>query len=177
MPGPSCRQVCFHRLRAVTLHRVGGRECMDGFDQCRVGGVRVLLGCLHVDVAHPLLDAALLSRVRSAAEVLGSVRVGSSDAEQSSYLALVLREDGGHAVDYRHVIWSLVRKPAAFAHYRYRSDLIPHPGLSQGLRRVVCVPCRATGCSVGVLQEPHAIGESRVAARRGKPRLGAGTYR
>jgi len=38
-----------------------------------------------------------------------------------------------HAVNYRHVIWSLVRKPGAFAHYRYREDLFPsladHPGL------------------------------------------------
>src|SRR5579864_1346376 len=25
----------------------------------------------------------------------------------------------------RHVIWSLVRKPGAFAHYRYRDDLFP----------------------------------------------------
>jgi hypothetical protein len=32
---------------------------------------------------------------------------------------------GQHRVDYRHVIWSLVRKPGAFAHYRYRDDLFP----------------------------------------------------
>jgi transposase len=30
-----------------------------------------------------------------------------------------------HAIDYRHVIWSLVRKPGAFAAYRYRQDLYP----------------------------------------------------
>jgi hypothetical protein len=30
-----------------------------------------------------------------------------------------------HVVNYRHVIWSLVRKPGAFAHYRYREDLFP----------------------------------------------------
>jgi transcriptional regulator with XRE-family HTH domain len=30
-----------------------------------------------------------------------------------------------HRIDYRHVIWSLVRKPGAFAHYRYRDDLFP----------------------------------------------------
>jgi transposase len=30
-----------------------------------------------------------------------------------------------HAIDYRHVIWSLVRKPGAFAGYRYRHDLFP----------------------------------------------------
>jgi transcriptional regulator with XRE-family HTH domain len=30
-----------------------------------------------------------------------------------------------HHIDYRHIIWSLVRKPGAFAHYRYRDDLFP----------------------------------------------------
>lgn len=30
-----------------------------------------------------------------------------------------------HAVDYRHVIWSLVQKPGAFARYRYREALFP----------------------------------------------------
>ena len=28
-------------------------------------------------------------------------------------------------IDYRHVIWSLVRKPGAFAHYRFREELFP----------------------------------------------------
>jgi len=30
-----------------------------------------------------------------------------------------------HAINYRHVIWSLVRKPGAFARYRFREDLFP----------------------------------------------------
>jgi hypothetical protein len=30
-----------------------------------------------------------------------------------------------HAINYRHVIWSLVRKPGAFARYRYKEDLFP----------------------------------------------------
>jgi len=30
-----------------------------------------------------------------------------------------------HHIDYHHVIWSLVRKPGAFAAYRYRDDLFP----------------------------------------------------
>lgn len=32
-----------------------------------------------------------------------------------------------HRIDYRHVIWSLVKKPGAFARYRYRDDLFPSP--------------------------------------------------
>jgi transposase len=30
-----------------------------------------------------------------------------------------------HQIDYHHIIWSLVRKPGAFAAYRYREDLFP----------------------------------------------------
>jgi hypothetical protein len=31
----------------------------------------------------------------------------------------------GHRINYRHIIWSLVRKPGAFERYRYRDDLFP----------------------------------------------------
>ena len=30
-----------------------------------------------------------------------------------------------HRIDYRHLSWSLVRKPGAFAQYRYRDELFP----------------------------------------------------
>jgi hypothetical protein len=30
-----------------------------------------------------------------------------------------------HRINYRHIIWSLVQKPGAFAQYRYREDLFP----------------------------------------------------
>ena len=36
-----------------------------------------------------------------------------------------LRGEQVHRIDYRHVIWSLVRKPGAFARYRYREELFP----------------------------------------------------
>jgi transposase InsO family protein len=36
-----------------------------------------------------------------------------------------LRGEGGHRVNYRHIIWSLVRKPGAFERYRYREALFP----------------------------------------------------
>ena len=36
-----------------------------------------------------------------------------------------LRGKGGHHIQYRHIIDSLVRKPGAFANYRYRDDLFP----------------------------------------------------
>ena len=33
--------------------------------------------------------------------------------------------EGNHRINYRHVIESLVRKPGAFARYRYREDMFP----------------------------------------------------
>jgi hypothetical protein len=36
-----------------------------------------------------------------------------------------LRGEGKQAINYRHVIHSLVRKPGAFAHYRYQQCLFP----------------------------------------------------
>jgi hypothetical protein len=36
-----------------------------------------------------------------------------------------LRGEGRHRIDYRHVIWSLVKKPWGFARYRYREALFP----------------------------------------------------
>jgi hypothetical protein len=38
-----------------------------------------------------------------------------------------LRGGRDHRIDYRHVIWSSVRKPGAFARYRYREELFPTP--------------------------------------------------
>jgi transposase len=36
-----------------------------------------------------------------------------------------IRGSQHHRIDYRHVIWSLVKKPGAFARYRYREELFP----------------------------------------------------
>jgi hypothetical protein len=36
-----------------------------------------------------------------------------------------LTGSGGRRIDYRHIIWSLVQKPWAFARYRYREELFP----------------------------------------------------
>lgn len=36
-----------------------------------------------------------------------------------------LRGSKRHRIDYRHVIWSLVRKPGAFARYVYREEMFP----------------------------------------------------
>jgi hypothetical protein len=36
-----------------------------------------------------------------------------------------ISRDQAHHIDYRHIIYWLVRKPGAFANYRYRSDMFP----------------------------------------------------
>jgi hypothetical protein len=38
-----------------------------------------------------------------------------------------LRGSSTRRIDYRHIIWSLVKKPGAFARYRYREELFPSP--------------------------------------------------
>ncbi len=59
-----------------------------------------------------------------------------------------------HAVNYRHVIWSLVRKPGAFAHYRYREDLFPSLADHPGLRCVVQAPASACRSSLRACAAP-----------------------
>jgi hypothetical protein len=68
-----------------------------------------------------------------------------------------------HAVNYRHVIWSLVRKPGAFAHYRYREDLFPSLAFRQAYD-ALCkhVPQRADRHYVRVLHLAATISESEV---------------
>jgi len=65
-----------------------------------------------------LIGTTVLVRVR--AEVLEVYR-GTVHLETMPRLL----GRGQHRIDYHHVIWSLVRKPGAFAQYRYRDDLFP----------------------------------------------------
>ena len=46
-------------------------------------------------------------------------------AQEHQFTVPRLHGKGGHRINYRHVIWSLVRKPGAFERYRYREDLFP----------------------------------------------------
>jgi len=42
-----------------------------------------------------------------------------------------------HQIDYHHIIWSLVRKPGAFAAYRYRDELFPTTIFRQAYDRLL----------------------------------------
>ena len=53
----------------------------------------------------------------------GRLDIFYGNRPQFSLVRLRGREQ--HCIDYRHVIWSLIQKPGAFARYRYRDDLFP----------------------------------------------------
>jgi hypothetical protein len=69
----------------------------------------------------------------------------------------------GHAIHYAHVIWSLVRKPGAFATYRYRGDLFPTLCFRQSYDRLCQTgPAGADREYVQLLLLAAGIGESVV---------------
>ena len=82
----------------------------------RFSTIRVLQNTY--SVPSRLIGTTLLVRVRS--ETLEVYRATAHLLSMPRLLGT-----GQHSIDYRHVIWSLVRKPGAFAHYRYRDDLFP----------------------------------------------------
>lgn len=70
---------------------------------------------------------------------------------------------GQHRIDYRHVIWSLVRKPGAFASYRYRDDLFPSLVFRRAYDRLqAATPSQADRHYVRVLHLAASISEAEV---------------
>lgn len=60
--------------------------------------------------------------------VLVRVRAETLELYVGSTLLLTLPRlvgRGQHRIEYRHIIWSLLRKPGAFANYRFREELFP----------------------------------------------------
>jgi transcriptional regulator with XRE-family HTH domain len=73
-----------------------------------------------------------------------------------------------HRIDYRHVIWSLVRKPGAFAHYRYRDDLFPSLAFRQAYDALAqCSPARADREYVRLLHLAASTSEADITAALG----------
>ena len=68
-----------------------------------------------------------------------------------------------HRIDYHHFIWSLVRKPGAFAAYRYRDDLFPTTTFRLAYDRLCQdVAGRADGQYVRLLHLAASTAESEV---------------
>jgi len=71
-------------------------------------------------------------------------------------------------IDYRHVIDSLVRKPGAFARYRYREELFPRPVYRQAYDRLLAVEePKASGRYLRLLHLAAQFGEDRVGTALG----------
>jgi hypothetical protein len=68
-------------------------------------------------------------------------------------------------IDYRHVIWSLIRKPGAFAAYRYREELFPSLVFRRAYDALCAQPaCRADIEYVRILHLAASTMESQVEA-------------
>jgi hypothetical protein len=77
-----------------------------------------------------------------------------------------LRGHGRHRIDYRHVIDWLVRKPGAFAHYRYRDELFP----TTGFRRAYDQLCDDHAAAVATR---HYLALLQLAAQRSQDQVEA----
>lgn len=70
-----------------------------------------------------------------------------------------------HRIDYHHIIWSLVRKPGAFAAYRYRDELFPTTTFRRAYDRLLTDwPKRADAEYVKVLHLAATTSEGEVEA-------------
>jgi transposase len=68
-----------------------------------------------------------------------------------------------HRIDYHHIIWSLVRKPGAFAAYHYREELFPTTTFRLAYDRLVTDwPKRASNEYVRILHLAATISETEV---------------
>lgn len=72
---------------------------------------------------------------------------------------------GHQRIDYRHLIWSLVRKPGAFANYRYRDELFPTVTFRRAYDALATArPARADREYVRVLHLAASSSEAEVEA-------------
>ena len=105
-----------------------------------------------------LIGSAVLVRVR--AEV---VEVYRGTAHLLTMPRLV--GHGQHRIDYHHVSWSLLRKPGAFAQYRYRDDLFPTLAFRRAYDALIAAPVgQADRDYVRLLHLAASTSESEVEA-------------
>jgi hypothetical protein len=96
---------------------------------------------------------------------LGADQVEVYYAQQRVQQMPRLRGKGKHRIDYRHVIDWLVRKPRAFADYRYQADLFPSSTFRRAYDRLLeQLPRRAAKEYLGVLHLAARQGEAGVEA-------------
>lgn len=116
---------------------------------------------IHVDsnvysVPSRLIGTTVMIRVRS--ETLEGY-VGPS----SVFLLPRLVGKHRHHIDYHHIIWSLVRKPGAFAAYHYRDELFPTTTFRLAYDRLLADwPKRASTEYVRILHLAATVSETEV---------------
>lgn len=116
---------------------------------------------IHVDanvysVPSRLIGTTVMIRVR--AETLEGY-VGPS----SVFLLPRLVGKHRHRIDYHHIIWSLVRKPGAFAAYHYRDELFPTTTFRLAYDRLVADwPKRASNEYIRILHLAATVSETEV---------------
>jgi transposase len=94
---------------------------LDGYQRVQVRvskGSTILVQKNHYSVSSTLIGRHVEVRVYAQ-------RIEVWHAQRCQDQMPRLHGDGKHRIQYRHVIRMLVRKPGAFAHYRYRADLFP----------------------------------------------------
>lgn len=116
--------------------------------------IRVLLN--HYSVPSRLIGASLKVRVR--AETL--------ELYHGPVPVLTLPRLSGrnrHQIDYRHLIWSLVRKPGAFANYCYREELFPTTTFRRAYDELLAaMPTKADGQYLRLLHLAASTSEAEV---------------
>lgn len=75
-----------------------------------------------------------------------------------------LRGDGRARIDYRHMIWSLVQKPGAFARYVYREELFPTTTFRRAYDAIIAREAGVRGdlCYLRVLHLAATVSETAV---------------
>src|SRR5215831_18624765 len=113
------------RRQRLTEELAGMRELpARRMESAKRERVRVDSGSLiHVDRNAYSVNSRLIGELVEARQYLDHIEVwyGQKKVEELPRL----RGRGKHRVDYRHIIEWLVRKPGAFANYRYKEDLFP----------------------------------------------------
>jgi hypothetical protein len=72
-------------------------------------------------------------------------------------------------IDYRHVIWSLMRKPGAFMAYKYREEMFPCLIFRQAFDALqTAIPARAVREYLRILYAAATISEAEVASALGE---------
>ncbi len=143
------------RLRALPARRL---------ESCKRVTVRVDRGStLHIEgnvysVSSRLIGEWVEARV-------GADQIEVWYAQQCVERLPRLRGRGKHRIEYRHVIDWLVRKPGAFADYRYHADLFPSSGFRLAYDLLLQqAPSRAAKEYLGILQLAARQSESGTAA-------------